>query len=276
MHLAAAISLFPKVYPQLRRVRLTESPTPTCWTALSFFAAVGLWYEIISCTTTASLPFEPSNCEVEEADINFENAMGCESWAMAAIKDIAGLDHWKNTMKATGQLSVRELVSRGNEIEGKLINGLEKILNTSQELQTSLSSERSCFPKKFLRHVTRVYCCAGLIQLHVVVSGPHPELPEIRHSVAQAVEAFQALPDAGSVNSLVWPLCIAGCMATDDNQNFFLKLARSANPSDSTMGAAKARIIMEECWRLRKLDPDSGNVDWRTAMESLDFKILLV
>ncbi|KAH8674806.1 fungal-specific transcription factor domain-containing protein [Tricladium varicosporioides] len=276
VHLAAAISLFPKVYPQLRRVRLAESPTPTCRAALSFFAAVGLWYEIISCTTTASLPFEPSNYQVEEADINFENAMGCEAWAVAAIKEIAGLNHWKNTMKAAGQLSMRELVNRGNEIEAKLINGLEKISNTTKEQLEIWVRERSCFPKRYLRCVTRVYCCAGLIQLHVVVSGPHPELPEIRHRVEQTIEAFKGLPDTESVNSLVWPLCIAGCMASGHDQDFFQKLARSANPSDSMMGAAKARIIMEECWRLRKLDPGSGNVDWRTAMESLDFKILLV
>ncbi|KAF4627672.1 hypothetical protein G7Y89_g10480 [Cudoniella acicularis] len=250
-----------------------------CRAALSFFAAVGLWFEIISCTTTGSAPFECDNA-IEEAAIQFERAIGCENWVVMAIKDVARLNHWKTNRKATGQLSMRELVSRGIEIENRLNSGLEKNLQKIQQFITPGIDRNHYSLRKNHSYisscVTRVYCCAGLVQLHVVISRAHPELPEIHDGVTRAMEAFKALPDPEIINSLVWPLCIVGCMASEQDEGSFLKLARCANPSDSTLGAAKARTIMEECWRLRRLDPGSGNVTWKTAMDSLEFNILLI
>jgi hypothetical protein len=121
-----------------------------------------------------------------------------------------------------------------------------------------------------------VYYFAAFVYLHVIISGAFPNLPEIRHAVAQSMESFKALPDPQLVNNLIWPFCISGCMAVEEDQNFFKEFSLFGNPNDEKFGASKARVVMEECWRLRKLDPDSGKVDWRAAMDGLGFEILLV
>jgi hypothetical protein len=277
MHLAAALAVFPNIQRQLSLGGTNDLATPNLRAALSFFASVGRWYDIISCATTGSKPYDLTIPDIERY-IHFDKVMGCENWTMFAITDVAELDHWKNSLKAVGQLSVRELVSRGNEIEARLNGGLAD-LRAMQQLQALNFARKGTvleYDQSYLNScVTRVYCCAGLVYLNVVVSGAHPNLPEIRHNVAQAIEAFKALPYPDLVNSLIWSLCVTGCMSLERDENFFRGIARSADPTDSNFGASKARIILEECWRLRKLDHDSGKVDWRTAMNSLDFNILL-
>jgi C6 transcription factor Pro1 len=277
IHLAAAVAVFPNIQRQLSLGGLTDLSMPNLRAALCFFASVARWYDIISCATTGSKPFDLTYPNIE-GHTHFDKVMGCENWIIFAIKDIAALNHWKNSLKAAGQLSVRELVSRGNEIEARLNKGLAD-LRATQQLQALNFARKGIVlehDQSYLNScVTRVYCCAGLVYLNVVVSGAHPNLPEIRNSVAQAIEAFKALPYQDLVNSLIWPLCITGCMSLERDEDFFREIARSADPTDSNFGASKARIIFEECWRLRKLDPDSGKVDWRTAMNSLDFNILL-
>jgi len=277
MHLAAAVAVFPNIQKQLGLGGLQDLAAPNLRAALSFFASVALWYDIISCATSGSRPFDFPTHGIE-GHFHFDRVMGCENWVMFAIRDIAVLHHWKNTLKAAGQLSVRELVSRGNEIESRLNKGLAS-LRESQQSQSPRSARTGTVrgnDQNYINScVTRVYCCAGLVYLHVVVLGAYPNLPEIRHSVAQAIEAFQGLPDRDLANSLIWALCITGCMALERDEEFFREFALSGDPSDSNFGASKARMIFEECWRLRGADPESGEIDWRVAMDSLNFDILL-
>ncbi len=65
-------------------------------------------------------------------------------------------------------------------------------------------------------------------------------------------------------------------MALEKDQDFFKNFSHFGNQNDGKFGASKVRVIMEECWRLRRLDPGSGEIDWRAAMHSLEFHILLV
>jgi Fungal specific transcription factor domain len=78
------------------------------------------------------------------------------------------------------------------------------------------------------RGVTKVFACAALTYLHVVLLGAYPELPEIRESVLRTIEAFRELSDARKVSNLVWPFCIAGCMALTQNEDDFRDIASSA------------------------------------------------
>jgi hypothetical protein len=277
MHLTAAITLLPDVCRKLRDATSNGNVNPSFRAGLSFFVSVGLWYDILSCATTHSKPFNLDTTELNDY-ICFDKVMGCENWAMFAIKDTAAIDHWKNTSKATGQLSVRELVARGNAIEARLKAGLEENSRAIQQMKTSMAAgdQDTLGEQKYrIAYVTRIYGYACLVYLHVIISGPWPNLPEINSTIAEAIEVFNTLPPKGLLNSLIWPLCIIGCMANEKNQSFFSDLALPDTPSDIIFGPAKARAIFEECWRLRRLEPHSGTVDWRVAMESLKFKILL-
>lgn len=247
--------------------------SPTFRSAFCFFASAVSWYGIVSCATLGPSSFRVGCHEIAEEYVHFDKVMGCENWAMLAIKDIVALDYWKNKLKASGRLSMRELVSRGNQIEARLTQGL--VLG-SDMLTAGKSPDFLKADQGGNATVTKIYCCAALVYLHVVMSGAFPDLLDIRQNVATAIEAFQALPDPELVNSLIWPLCITACLAGEEYYEVFRALSQIGSPRDSNFGALKTRTIFEECWRLRELDPESGKVDWRTAVDSLNFHILLI
>ena len=275
VHLAAALSIFPDINKRVRDIVSQNKNTLTFRAALSFFSTILSTYSIISCATISPEIFMPCSHKIDPEFIHFNKIIGCESWVMLSIVDIIVLEQWKNEMKAAGQLSIRELASRGNEIEAGLMGGFATIQESKPKsngqgsfLQTDDSSVNSS--------VTRTYYFAALVYLQVVISGAFPNLPEIRHAVAQSMEAFKALPDPELVNNLIRPFCITGCMALESDHDFFREFSLFGNPNDGKFGASKARVIMEECWRLRKLDSDSGKADWRAAMDHVGFRILLV
>jgi len=271
VHLTAAVALFPTVYRQLQQAPLSSDPI--AHPALVFFTSVAYWFDIISSTTIGSKPFDLVHPSMQ-AYIHFDKILGCANWTMLAVKNIASLDHWKNMSKATETLSLRELFKRGNAIETLLTNGLEEVLSATRYQYPRNREETE--QEYISLSVTRVYCCAALIYLHTVIYEPCPSLPVIQQSVAQAIKAFKALPDPRIVDHLVWPLCIVGCMAMECDEVFLRSLAPSAEAGDEMLhGASKARIIFEECWRLRRYDGEGRMVDWRIAMKNLDFDILL-
>ncbi|RFU30910.1 hypothetical protein B7463_g5417, partial [Scytalidium lignicola] len=284
VHLDAAIALFPDIHKQLNDRTSNEILLPSFQAALSFFTSVISWYDIVSYTTTSGLrkSFNFDDQETEKnRSVHFDKVMGCENWVIFLIKDIAELDHWKNTSKSTEPLSMKYLVNRGNDIEARLRRGLGKVdatlVNhvsaTSRSRTGNISVAKNNYD--YIRAcVTRIYCNASLVYLHVVMLGSYPNLPEIQHSVSQTMDAIKALPDLGLINSMLWPFFIAGCMSMERDEDFFTGLARFGEPGDSTYGVAKAMTIVEECWRLRKYE--SGMVDWRFAMKSLGLNILLV
>jgi len=275
VHLAASLSIFPDINKRIRDIIINQEGTAPHRAALSFFSTTLAWYSIISCATIGSEVFTPCSHKIDAQFIHFEKVVGCENWVLLAIKDVVLLDQWKNEMKTTGQLSVRELVTRGNEIESRLNGELENIeagKRTTRRTGNLLTIDHDILKST----VTRVYHFAALVYLHVTISGALPSLPEIGHAVTQSIEAFKSLPDPEMVNNLIWPFCIAGCMATEGDQDFFREFSRFGNPTDGKFGASKARVIMEECWRLRQVDHSSGEADWKIAMQSLGFQILLV
>ena len=67
-------------------------------------------------------------------------------------------------------------------------------------------------------------------------------------------------------------------MASEENENVFRSVTRSALETGEQAGTVwKGMLVMEECWRLRKL-PDRGSLgsDWMAAMESMGLRIMLV
>ena len=95
-------------------------------------------------------------------------------------------------------------------------------------------------------------------------------------SVAFSMAALGELTNKDLVRNLLWPVCIAGCMATGEHEPCWRDLLSNVSRDRWSFSyPSKVLTIMEECWRLRKCKPETG-VDWRTAMESLNIRVLLV
>lgn len=279
MHLHAASALIADLKSE-EMMQARKHLSPSYEAALFFFAGVIAWYDVLSCATTGSRPFFQCNgLGAGECCIHLDKIMGSENWAMLCIMDIATLDEWKNGLQASGKLSMHKLVSRATDIEHRLEGGLtrsfEKLDAAHSLPPSSYSTETK--PLDLVSIITRTFACSALVYLHVVVSGPCPGMPAIRESVTRTIAALRAFPDQNIAATLSWPLCVAGCMALEEDEDFFRTLNTTERMFDPTFGnSLKVLTIMEECWRLRKQEQGRDTVDWRSAMNSLGIDILLV
>lgn len=178
-------------------------------------------------------------------------------------------------MKSKNKLSNRELTTRALEIETKLKSEMSTLSSQIENgSHLDFFTNPSAYTKLF---VTRIFGYSALIYLYTIESGPCPDVPEIYTNVSKTIEAFKALPQADVVRSLSWPLCIAGSMATGDQQKAFLEITNKAKINRCPFGSSRhALAIIEECWRMRSGEIIAQeNVDWRVAMRNLGLNVLL-
>jgi hypothetical protein len=262
-----------------------DVPTPDINdVACDFLVGTLIWFDILSCASIHSTPYLPNNHEyLSSHHIRLDKMMGCENWAMILISRISSLSTWKSEQQTTGRLSMKDLMSRGLEIETELNERLEKnkeAIGKPALLPESASCQRlGVTPSKINLVLTRIFAFAALTYLHRTISGAHPSLPEIQESVSNTIEAFKHIPGPTLLRNLVWPFCVTGCMAGKEHEEFFhsaMKVAR--REGEGCPGNLwKAWDVVQECWKMREGEGDgSKGVDWVDAMEKLGFQLLLV
>ncbi|KAH8816909.1 fungal-specific transcription factor domain-containing protein [Xylogone sp. PMI_703] len=248
--------------------------------ALRFFTGVIAWYDILSCASTGRKPFSKSNVN-ESHHIHFDKIMGCENWLMDLILKIAELDEWKRSSEANGTLSMWRLVHQAADIKEQLDSGLVSNSEYSQRSESMNTIATPVSPNSsqpLVRIITQIFAGAALVYLQVIISGPHPRIPEIRHAVSRTMTAIEALPNKDFIRNLLWPVCIAGCMATEEQEFYWRDLLSTVSYDKWSFGyPSNVLRIMEECWRLRKCQQGAVlAVDWMTAMKDLNIRVLLV
>lgn len=297
IHLKAAQNILPGLRKGCTKsIHPNEPLSPSHRKAYHFFAAVICWYEIFSTTTTRLRPWAPRSCLEEAGFINLELITGCKNSAVLAIREIALLHEWKSSAGGTEGFDECQLIDRASFIEKSLEELLEECCDSdgkfasfgSLSLNKRLDPESQRWSKTLedpafqatsrnanISEITRVFACAALVYLNVVVYGPHAEHPKIKESVSRTTMALGALHNKNTLGLLVWPICLAGCMATNQHVGFFKSLSLEfENVSNGKSGTLKKSfLIIEECWRLRE---STGVADWLQAMESLNMKILLI
>jgi hypothetical protein len=226
--------------------------------SLSFFVPVTVWFDLLSCASTGAAPRVPYRELFDTVFGNLQSVMGCESWVMGMIGDLAHLNHWKVSQQGVGRLSIPQLVSKSNHAEQELERELEKLRSDPG------------------RAITRVFACGTLVYLHSIVSGPYPALAEINRAVSMTLDALEAIEDTQMIRGLIWPLCIAACLATPDLRlRFKHVIARVVNVAGDFGNSGSILKIAETCWKLQNTDEATG-VDWRMAMDELGAYVLLV
>ncbi|KUJ10404.1 uncharacterized protein LY89DRAFT_596526, partial [Mollisia scopiformis] len=244
--------------------------------AIKFCVASFVWFDVLS-YASINLDITRTNHRqlLEYHDIQLEQFMGCENWVMMVIMEISILNKWKLSRERAGLLSTIDLARRAIKIETLLKSGLERMVKSEKPTSSFEEHWDRNWVSRRTATVTKAFAYASRTYLHVVVSGAIPELPEIRESVSQTIEEFKRMLHPLEVESLTWPLCVTGCMATEGQRDFFADLMSSAKITESSSGQTwKAFQIVKECWRLR--NTDSGNVDWKSAMDSLGYRVLLI
>ncbi|KAH8819767.1 fungal-specific transcription factor domain-containing protein [Xylogone sp. PMI_703] len=245
--------------------------------ARSLLLSSFLWFDILATASTRSKPFLGINhlALLETNGVSVENIMGCENWVLAHIFRIGQLDRWKKESESNFALSISELVKRGSEIEGTI----QKRLCDHANQKTIQSATLPCGAWRnigeYVRPViTNIFALAALTYLHVVISGANPDIPEIRDSVSRTISALEAVTDPDLMRFLAWPLCVTGCLASEQQKSFFLSIISEKSKYKTARATLGAFRIIEECWRLRIIN--GNGCDWVMAMKSLDYFIILV
>ncbi|KIW12667.1 hypothetical protein PV08_09945 [Exophiala spinifera] len=219
---------------------------------------------------------------------------GCEDWVLLTILDIAVLKDWKQKASQAGTLSLRELSRRAAMIEDKLQEGAARCAPTPCSSSTqceafhstpyhstvdtiSTSTPNSCRRKEF-QMMTNTFLHAALLFLHVVVSGFHPNIPEIRNSVLQTLGALEYMRAHSTQNIPAWPNCVAGCLALESEYPRFRALnpppEEGKHPLVITMWTLE---ILEECWKIRASQAEGEETcSWIRAMNQLGTRLLLL
>ncbi|KIW82935.1 hypothetical protein Z517_02178 [Fonsecaea pedrosoi CBS 271.37] len=207
---------------------------------------------------------------------------GCDDTVMLTLLDIAILKDWRQRKSRSGTLSLRELTRRAEPIESLLHEGVAKFAATASPQSPAPARFSSCVDEE-KRMVTNIYVNAALLFLHVVVSGFHPNIPEIRQGVLRTLDALEYMREHSSHNFPSWPYCVAGCLALESEYPRFRALVPPNEQGKHPLVLSIWTLeIIEECWRIRAaqkrqhLERGEESCDWVAAMNHLGTRLLLI
>ena len=261
VHLGAGITLLQTKIFTKPQLDTALNVTPSALSVTSFLVNVFVWLDALS---SAFLWDDEIQCDHVSLLDNFQpvNApsFGCQSWVIIAISQANQLRRWKALMIGQGSLSITALVSRASQLQTFVAAQLPDPTLGSYDANDI---------------ITYLYAQATMIYLHVLVSGPHPDIPEIRQVVETCMPQIENALLLGATPWLAWALCIIGCMAGKEARAAIESLLEQMhNACAVTSGYAKALATVRECWRLR--DADCGPAYWASAMRSLGNVSLLI
>ncbi|OBT40316.1 hypothetical protein VE00_10424 [Pseudogymnoascus sp. WSF 3629] len=243
--------------------------------AINFLLGSFIALDIISCASTRSAPLLDIEhiSMLQTLDVDSRSFIGCDNTIMILIFEISQLDSWKKDANESQKLSIVELAKRGSRIEERIHRKIADIENASLSRLSSKRDSRLLLMSAYA-DINRIFAFSAIVYLHVVISGAHPELPEVKEVVSKTLAALQSLEDKELLVNTVWAFCISGSLAVESQQGSFRELFSAAKVTHSTVGSfAEAFKIMETCWEMRR--NGSCSCDWVSAMDKLGRYVLL-
>ncbi|KAI1871235.1 uncharacterized protein JN550_004680 [Neoarthrinium moseri] len=220
-----------------------------------------LWFDILGSSSRGTSPIIPYNDWTSNLGVQTSTIMGCHSWIMNTIGDLACLGSRQDT----------QVLDDAIELEKKLETILAGLVEDEEDRTQPVTP--------MITAVSRVFASAALVELHVICPSLHTATSRtsLREKIAQVIEAIRSVPEPVSSRGFPWSLCVAGAPAEEDQQPFFEDMLTSASNGalPGFTNCDTALRILKECWRLRKTFPEE-RWTWRAAMKSLEICALLV
>ncbi|KAI8980066.1 fungal-specific transcription factor domain-containing protein [Trametes punicea] len=244
-------------------------------------------------------------------EISMLPVMGCENKIVLAIAEISNLACWKEAQLRRGTLSIPELVRRGAEIE-------ETLLVPSSPQPLAVPLQPGMYGPQAMQHVVSpiytqppmgsgvtgltesevaarrrltndIFRASAKVYLHTVLSGDYPACPDIMAAVKETIDALRRVPMAGQaptlhrsvVRSVVFGICISGCLTDDRAQRAFLLDMLEAQQKESVGNIGEVKRLMQNVWDRRDAEGREHGyyrpVDWRAVMleGNRDFLLLV-
>ncbi|KAI0886931.1 fungal-specific transcription factor domain-containing protein [Annulohypoxylon maeteangense] len=256
-----------------------------------------VWFDAIATVSIGQGPFLGIDHSylLGTETIDVGAVSGCQNEVVKALCEIAKLKQWKTQAESQGCLSVMELAARGGSLAqslDSLIDGLEepnlvevsspdavRIDSRPGKSRDGFSHVADQWKQEAKSEITAAFARAGVVYLHVVVSGPNPQLAEIGAATTELATSLESLAENRMIEHASWPLCVAGCFLAGESEGRLGNLVDSARDQRSTCmrqhpSALSASLdIAQECRRMRK--QEARHCDWTMAMQNLGIRVLL-
>jgi len=262
-----------------------------------------VWFDVLASITQMRVPrfleiyrsiFGPKREAYIEAApspaLSMIPIMGCENHIVLAIAEISELSHWKEMQTRTGCLSMPKLVQRGMEIEQKYLqrtsSGMfpqDSYLTPPAGTTYAGAEAREVYHKRKLTN--DIFRASARVYLHTVLSGDYPSSPEISAAVTETIECLKRVPQANNaslsrsvVRSVVFGICICGCLTDQPSQQAFLREMLEQQEVEVVGNVMAVRRLMEDVWRRRATaeGKKTWTVNWREVMFEGGRELLLV
>ena len=249
----------------------TQAPTAE-QAAFRFSSALVIFDDIIASTVLQEQPrlYEYHRCLLGDngdtkPHIILESIVGVRNSVLLEISEIATLDAWKQRCKAAGNLNVMELARRATTIEDSLVADL---MHLKGEADTATNPKVAHSPLEVLTQpespaaqsflASQIWAHAAFVYLSIVVSGWQPASADVCLHVDRIIELLNKLSPPAMLRTMVWPFCVAGCLAEPAKEAQFREMVQTLQPS--IFGTVHTALrIMESVWHNR----NAGDVDTR-------------
>ncbi|RDX57063.1 hypothetical protein K466DRAFT_574118 [Polyporus arcularius HHB13444] len=262
-----------------------EEALRRCSESTRFIIKTTMWFDVLASVTTQQVPRFLETYRLlftgayigEGPEISMLPVMGCENNIVLAIAEISNLAHWKASHLRRGCLSMPDLVRRGQAIEEQLLVPMSPLNGAGQGPDAEVVQRR--------RLTNAIFRASAKVYLHTVLSGDYPACPEIMNAVKETIDALREVPDAPTalhrsvVRSVVFGICISGCLTDDQRQRNFLLHMLERQQQESVGNISEVMRLMQQVWDRRDRERERGHctpVDWREVMRESHHDLLLL
>jgi hypothetical protein len=234
-----------------------------------------IWIDVLATSTFGAISYSPCAFDyvelLQSGIIKPQKIMGCQGWIMATITKIVRLEQWKVTHQEqlhAVDISV-QLARQSKQLNDELQHGIDRLEN-EPECMYSKGLEED------IRLLSIIWGYAAQLLLQVTVSNMERDSANTSQTLVNT--CLQKLEDLPTrlVMRTSWPYTIAGSMAVIEEQHtrFRRIVGRTLEEAQPPGISWKGLIVMEECWRLRRVRRGEL-VGWRDGMKSLGARVLL-
>ncbi|KAM0342537.1 hypothetical protein ACHAPU_009511 [Fusarium lateritium] len=303
MHLNAACALFTRLVDGWSDAAGLSSPAASLGhilkelsvprqEAFAFSISLMLFDDVVAAASSNREPqlylYHQGLLNGDDPLIELDTVVGVESCVVQLLGRVACLNARKQEDQLAGNLDGLALAQSASTIMGSLTTKL-KHLQTSFSAPSSperrkedyLDALRTSHHARYTAQdsllVSQVWTHATVVYLITTVSGWQPANATLRHHVAEIVELLQGNMDGRLLRAMVWPFCVAGCLADASQENVFRCIVNKLRPVELFASLIKAAGVIEWVWQKRR---DSGNknepLDLATCIQSQGEAPLLV
>ncbi len=225
--------------------------------------------------STSSVQFTPSSWKNLNSPGPALDLISCEAWVKDLIGEIGALDEQKYQLGLHPD-EIDGFSSKAERLKDLLEEATPYFIQRYGEIEES-ASHYTIEVAKAKAHlqlmkvwVTGIFVRAAFIYLHIALHGMDLQaLPAANKLTFEWIFNFRFIPDRNVLPSLVWPLCMAGCMASTTQQKQFFRdtITFSGVDPQSPCLIWRALEIMEECWKVNSSGSmQPGDPIWRREL----------